>query len=55
MNVFESVTGYVTKMISAGDSQGSGGNAKMKILLLDGETVRGRKETIRRAQLEQLG
>lgn len=40
MNVFESVTGYVTKMISAGDSQTGSGNAKMKVLLLDNETVR---------------
>jgi hypothetical protein len=36
MDVVQAVSGYVTKMVSAGD--GSGG--KMKILLLDQETVK---------------
>ncbi|KAL1302574.1 hypothetical protein AAFC00_002955 [Neodothiora populina] len=36
MDVFQAVSGYVTKMVSAGDGQGS---SRMKILLLDNETV----------------
>lgn len=40
MDVFQSVSGYITKMVSAGDGPGSNGAAaKMKILLLDNETV----------------
>jgi hypothetical protein len=36
MDVVQAVSGYVTKMVSAGDSSGG----KMKILLLDQETVK---------------
>jgi hypothetical protein len=39
MDVFQTVSGYITKMISAGDSGVNGGTAKMKILLLDRDTV----------------
>merc|ERR1711939_108740 len=39
MDVFQSVSGYVTKMVSAGDSATTGGAAKMKVLLLDQDTV----------------
>lgn len=35
MDVVQAVAGYVSKMVAAGD-----GNSKMKILLLDSETVR---------------
>jgi vacuolar protein sorting-associated protein 45 len=38
MDVAQAVSGYITKMVSAGDSA-SGSAAKMKILLLDSETV----------------
>lgn len=37
MDVFQAVSGYVTKMVSAGD--GGQAASKMKILLLDSETV----------------
>ncbi len=47
MDVIQAVSGYVTRMVTAGDSPGAGVSAaasatisaKMKILLLDGETV----------------
>lgn len=39
MDVVQAVSGYVTKMVSAGDSASGGAAAKMKILLLDSETV----------------
>ncbi|KAK4540916.1 hypothetical protein LTR36_008424 [Oleoguttula mirabilis] len=39
MDIFQTVSGYVTKMVSAGDSTASGGAAKMKVLLLDRDTV----------------
>lgn len=38
MDVVAAVSGYITKMVTAGDSAGSS-SAKMKILLLDSETV----------------
>ncbi|KAF2093958.1 vacuolar protein sorting-associated protein 45 [Rhizodiscina lignyota] len=38
MDIVQAVSGYVTKMVSAGDSA-SGSPAKMKILLLDTETL----------------
>jgi len=37
MDVVQAVSGYIAKMVSAGDS--TAGAAKMKILLLDSETV----------------
>lgn len=42
MDVFQSVQGYVTKIITQGESTATsdGGAAKMKILLLDKDTVR---------------
>ena len=40
MDVVQAVSGYVTKMITVGDSPTGTTNAKMKILLLDSETVR---------------
>lgn len=39
MDVVQAVSGYITKMVSAGDSTAGGAAAKMKILLLDSETV----------------
>lgn len=39
MDVFQTVSGYITKMVSAGDGQAGSNAAKMKILLLDSETV----------------
>lgn len=39
MDVVQAVSGYVTKMVSAGDSASGGAAVKMKILLLDSETV----------------
>ncbi|RJE20788.1 hypothetical protein PHISCL_06882 [Aspergillus sclerotialis] len=38
MDVVAAVSGYITKMVTAGDSSGSS-SSKMKILLLDSETV----------------
>jgi len=40
MDIFQSVQGYINKMVSQGDTT-NGGAAKMKILLLDKDTVRG--------------
>jgi vacuolar protein sorting-associated protein 45 len=39
MDVFQAISGYITKMVSSGDDLTSGTSAKMKILLLDRETV----------------
>jgi vacuolar protein sorting-associated protein 45 len=39
MDVVQAVSGYISKMVSAGDSASGGTSAKMKILLLDRETV----------------
>lgn len=40
MDIVQAVSGYITKMVSAGDSAATGTTAaKMKILLLDSETV----------------
>lgn len=40
MDIVQAVSGYITKMVSVGDSAASGTSAaKMKILLLDNETV----------------
>lgn len=39
MDVFQTVSGYITKMVSAGDGQAGSNATKMKILLLDSETV----------------
>ncbi|KAF9869350.1 vacuolar protein sorting-associated protein 45 [Colletotrichum karsti] len=39
MDVAQAVAGYVSRMISSGDSLSSGQSAKMKVLLLDRETV----------------
>jgi vacuolar protein sorting-associated protein 45 len=40
MDIFQTVSGYITKMVSAGDGAQASGAAKMKILLLDTDTVR---------------
>ena len=40
MDIYASISNYITKMVSAGDSGTSGGAAKMKMLLLDRDTVR---------------
>lgn len=40
MDVAQAVSGYITKMVSLGDNTAGTTNAKMKILLLDSETVR---------------
>jgi vacuolar protein sorting-associated protein 45 len=39
MDIVQAVSGYITKMVSAGDSAAGTSAAKMKILLLDNETV----------------
>lgn len=39
MDIYAAVSNYITKMVSSGDSGTNGGNPKMKILLLDRETV----------------
>ncbi|CAG8952031.1 hypothetical protein HYFRA_00000767 [Hymenoscyphus fraxineus] len=39
MDVVQAVSGYISKMVSAGDSASGAPAAKMKILLLDSETV----------------
>lgn len=40
MDIAQAVSGYITKMVSVGDSAAAGTSAaKMKILLLDNETV----------------
>ncbi|EMC97040.1 hypothetical protein BAUCODRAFT_32783 [Baudoinia panamericana UAMH 10762] len=39
MDVFQSVSGYLTRMVSTGDSTTNASAAKMKILLLDRDTV----------------
>jgi len=39
MDIVQAVSGYITKMVSAGDSASGTQAAKMKILLLDSETV----------------
>lgn len=40
MDVVQAVSGYVSKMVSYGDGTAGTTSAKMKILLLDSETVR---------------
>jgi vacuolar protein sorting-associated protein 45 len=47
MDVASAISGYVSKMVSVGDNPTGTSSAKMKILLLDRETVRnfdGRRE-----------
>jgi hypothetical protein len=39
MNISQAASGYITKMVSVGDSAAGTQAAKMKILLLDSETV----------------
>ena len=40
MDIVQAVSGYITKMVSVGDSAATGTSAnKMKILLLDNDTV----------------
>ena len=39
MDVVQAVSGYVSKMVSAGENASGSASAKMKILLLDNETV----------------
>ena len=40
MDVVSAVSGYISKMVSAGDAALGSSVSKMKILLLDSETVR---------------
>ncbi len=40
MDVATAVSGYISKMVSAGNSALGTSSSKMKILLLDSETVR---------------
>ncbi len=40
MDVASAISGYVSKMVSVGDHATGTSTAKMKILLLDSETVR---------------
>lgn len=42
MDIFQAVSGYITKMVSAGDVAQAQAAAKMKVLLLDNETVSSR-------------
>jgi hypothetical protein len=39
MDMVQALSGYITKMVSVGDSAAATSAAKMKILLLDSETV----------------
>jgi hypothetical protein len=39
MDIYASISNYITKMVTAGDAQTSGGAAKMKMLLMDRDTV----------------
>jgi vacuolar protein sorting-associated protein 45 len=39
MDAFQAVSGYVSKMVSTGDGATASNAAKMKILLLDSDTV----------------
>ncbi|QSZ30675.1 hypothetical protein DSL72_000233 [Monilinia vaccinii-corymbosi] len=39
MDVVQAVSGYISKMVSAGDGTSGTPSAKMKVLLLDGDTV----------------
>lgn len=39
MDIVQAVSGYITRMVSQGDSASGSSLAKMKILLLDKETV----------------
>lgn len=39
MDVFSAVSGYISKMVTTGDTAGTNSSSKMKILLLDSETV----------------
>jgi len=48
MDIFQTVSGYITKMVSAGDAAQSQAAARMKILLLDNETVHGLALSTRR-------
>lgn len=40
MDVVAAVSGYISKMVTAGESASASSSTKMKILLLDSETVR---------------
>ena len=40
MDVVSAVSGYISRMVSPGDTAAGSSSAKMKILLLDSETVR---------------
>lgn len=40
MDVMQAVSGYISKMMTVGDGPAGTASAKMKILLLDSETVR---------------
>ena len=40
MDVVQAVSGYISKMMGVGDGASGTSNVKMKILLLDSETVR---------------
>lgn len=40
MDVVAAVSGYISKMVTAGESASGSSSSKMKILLLDRETVR---------------
>jgi len=46
MDVMQAVSGYISKMMTVGDGAAGTASAKMKILLLDSETVRLASETI---------
>lgn len=53
MDVVQAVSGYITKMVSVGDGA-QGTSAKMKILLMDPETVGYRATLEKRGDTEDL-
>lgn len=54
MDVVSAISGYISKMVSAGDTT-TGSSSKMKILLLDSETVRVLESNLFDLELMMLG
>lgn len=54
MDIVQSVSGYITKMVSAGDAGATGAAAKMKILLLDRDTVCDRSSPLSNARAHRI-
>jgi len=55
MDVVQAVSGYISKMVGVGDGASGTSNAKMKILLLDSETVRHPESIHARSLTDGLG